>query len=32
MIGFMTWASEHGATLWKNASVTGITRNSNVEF
>ncbi len=26
MIGFMTWASDHGATLWKNASVTGITR------
>src|SRR5271169_2524768 len=26
MIGFMTWASEHGATLWKNTSVTGITR------
>ena len=27
MIGFMTWASHHGATLWKNASVTGITHN-----
>src|SRR6266481_9389063 len=27
MIGFMTWASDHGATLWKNASVTGISRN-----
>src|SRR5271157_1289807 len=26
MNGFMTWASDHGATLWKNASVTGITR------
>jgi sarcosine oxidase subunit beta len=26
MIGFMTWASDHGARLWKNASVTGITR------
>ena len=25
MIGFMTWASDRGATLWKNASVTGIT-------
>jgi sarcosine oxidase subunit beta len=24
MIGFMTWASEHGATLWKNTTVTGI--------
>ncbi len=27
MVGFMTWASDHGATLWKNATVTGITRN-----
>ena len=27
MIGYMTWASDHGARLWKNASVTGITRN-----
>jgi sarcosine oxidase, subunit beta len=27
MIGFMSWASDHGATLWKNASVTGITCN-----
>jgi sarcosine oxidase subunit beta len=27
MIGFMTWASDHGATLWKNATVTGIARN-----
>jgi sarcosine oxidase, subunit beta len=26
MIGFMTWASDHGATLWKNASVIAITR------
>ena len=26
MIGFMTWASDHGATLWKNATVTGIDR------
>ena len=26
MIGFMTWASDHGATLWKNATVTGISR------
>jgi sarcosine oxidase subunit beta len=25
MIGFMTWASEHGATLWKNTEVAGIT-------
>jgi sarcosine oxidase subunit beta len=28
MIGFMTWASDHGATLWKNVSVTGITRKN----
>ncbi len=27
MIGFMTWASDHGATLWKNACVSGIIRN-----
>ena len=27
MIGFMTWASEHGATLWKNAGVTAIRRD-----
>ncbi len=26
MNGFMTWAGDHGATLWKNAGVTGITR------
>ena len=25
MIGFMTWASDHGATLWKNATVESIT-------
>lgn len=24
MIGFMTWASDHGSTLWKSANVTGI--------
>src|SRR5213593_2676978 len=24
MIGFMTWAADHGATLWKNATVTTI--------
>jgi len=29
MIGFMTWASDHGTTLWKNATVTGIARNTN---
>ncbi len=28
MIGFMTWASDHGARLWKNASVTGITQKN----
>jgi sarcosine oxidase subunit beta len=32
MIGFMTWASENGATLWKNTSVTGITRNKDRNF
>jgi len=26
MIGFMTWAADHGATLWKNAAVTAIAR------
>jgi len=24
MIGFMSWAADHGATLWKNTQVTGI--------
>jgi glycine oxidase len=24
MIGFMTWAADHGAKLWKNTGVTGI--------
>jgi sarcosine oxidase subunit beta len=24
MIGFMSWAADHGAKLWKNATVTGI--------
>src|SRR5246127_34757 len=28
MIGFMTWASEHGAKLWKNTSVTAIDRDA----
>lgn len=28
MIGFMTWAADHGATLWKSAAVTGIVRDS----
>lgn len=29
MIGFMTWASDHGATLWKNATVNSIIRHNN---
>jgi sarcosine oxidase subunit beta len=28
MTGFMTWAAERGATLWKNAAVTGITQDA----
>jgi sarcosine oxidase, subunit beta len=28
MIGFMTWASEHGAKLWKNTAVTAIRRDA----
>ncbi len=33
MIGFMTWASGHGAMLWKNARVQSITRqNANSGF
>jgi len=28
MTGFMTWAADHGATLWKSAVVTGIVRDS----
>ena len=27
MIGFMTWAADHGAKLWRNARVTGILRD-----
>ena len=27
MIGFMSWAGDHGATLWKNATVTAIHRD-----
>jgi sarcosine oxidase subunit beta len=27
MTGFMAWAADHGATLWKNADVTGITHD-----
>ena len=29
MIGFMTWAADHGATLWKNSTVTGIVCDKN---
>jgi sarcosine oxidase subunit beta len=28
MIGFMTWAADHGAKLWKNTQVTGIQRDA----
>jgi sarcosine oxidase subunit beta len=28
MIGFMTWAADHGAQLWRNAEVTGIALDS----
>jgi sarcosine oxidase, subunit beta len=28
MIGFMTWAADHGAKLWKNTQVTGIRRDA----
>ncbi len=28
MNGFMSWAADHGATLWKNTVVTGITRDA----
>jgi sarcosine oxidase subunit beta len=27
MTGFMTWAADHGATLWKSAVVTGLVRD-----
>lgn len=27
MIGFMTWASDHGAKLWKNTTVSAISKN-----
>jgi sarcosine oxidase, subunit beta len=27
MTGFMTWSTDHGAALWKNTTVTAITRN-----
>jgi sarcosine oxidase subunit beta len=28
MVGFMTWATGHGARLWKNTQVTGIQRDA----
>jgi sarcosine oxidase subunit beta len=28
MIGFMAWATDHGAKLWKNTQVTGIQRDA----
>jgi len=28
MIGFMTWAADHGAKLWKHTDVSGIKRDS----
>jgi sarcosine oxidase subunit beta len=28
MTGFMTWAADHGATLWKNTVVSGFTRDA----
>ena len=28
MNGFLTWAADHGATLWKNAAVTGIVKDN----
>jgi len=28
MTGFMTWATDHGATVWKNTVVTGVTRDA----
>jgi glycine/D-amino acid oxidase-like deaminating enzyme len=27
MVGMMTWATDHGAKLWKNTTVTAISRN-----
>jgi len=32
MIGFMTWASDYGAKLWKNTAVTGIAKDANSGF
>ena len=32
MIGFMAWAADHGAKLWKNTAVTGIRRDEPGAF
>ena len=32
MVGLMTWASDHGAKLWKNSVVTGITQDRDRAF
>ena len=29
MIGFMTWSCDHGAKLWKNTTVSGISKNGS---
>jgi sarcosine oxidase subunit beta len=29
MNGFMTWAADHGATLWKNTFITGLSRDAS---
>jgi len=29
MIGFMTWAADHGAVLWKNTAVTAMTTDAS---
>ncbi len=29
MVGFMNWAAQHGAQLWRNTEVTGITQDGN---
>jgi glycine/D-amino acid oxidase-like deaminating enzyme len=28
MVGFMTWATDHGAEIWKNSEVTAIKRDA----
>jgi len=29
MVGFITWAVDHGATIWKNAEVTGVAHDEH---